>query len=296
MKRYGLALAIGLVLVVNAIVFAGVVYNRGGNPDATLALTEREVPLAWAKKENTGLFLKFNWEMSGAYQYEDHKIRPNWLDESKMKELGFDFPIPASDPKANEYYGYYGKNSARRTFIVLEYGGKSWQSWLQDNQKDLQIIADKIKNEDDAFKKKNLEKNLKQRERFPLVKSRLFAIDAGNDPARLRQKYSSRDQFIITRGVVKVTYISRKYGILDKNGTRTYVQGRIQHLFPMEIFVPNSYRKFFSALKSSRHYSYYYVPEDKPDSEILPQYELTLKFGRKYEAWIANVKLLKQKL
>jgi len=296
MKRYGLVLAIGLVLVINAIVFVGVAYNRSGIPDATLTLTEREISIALMKKENSGLFLQLNWEMSGAYQFNKHISSPNWLNKSKLQELGFQIPILTNDIDAGKYYGYYGKTHPRKTFIALEYEGKSWHSWLKDNQKDLENISGNIKSEKDALKKKNLEKSLKQRARLPLVKSRLFAIDAGNDPARLRQVYSDRNRYIITRGVIKVNYIPGKHRKNSKKHEPAHLQGRIQRLFPLEIFVPNSFRNIFNAIKSPHRYTYYYVPLDKIDSELMPQYEVTLKFGKKYEAWISDVKSLKQTL
>ena len=47
------------------------------------------------------------------------------------------------------------------------------------------------------------EKRLK-RER--ITGSRLFAIDAGLDPKKLREKYGDRTRFIITKGLVKARY------------------------------------------------------------------------------------------
>ena len=289
MKRYGLALSIGLVLLVNIFVFSGIIYNRSGKFDAEVTLTEREVPLTRAQKENTGLFLKLDWEMSGSYQFEEFKSKINWLNEDKLKQLGYEFPSQINSSNVYKFDKYNAKFPPSKTFIVLEFNGKSWQDWLKDHRKDLQSIALKIEGEKNDTQKKNLEKILKQRKRLPLIKSRLFAIDAGNHPDKLRKAYPNRAQYIITPGVIKVNY-TRRY----KGNTKTHpgIQGRIRRLFPKEIFVPNSYRTFFEKLKSPRYGSYYYVPESKSDSEILPQYEVTLNFGKKYETWITGVNSL----
>ena len=46
MKKYGLIAAIALIVLTNVVVLAGVAYNRSGEPDATVTLTERELNLA----------------------------------------------------------------------------------------------------------------------------------------------------------------------------------------------------------------------------------------------------------
>src|SRR5207245_9835380 len=49
MRRAGLLSALALIVVTNAIVLAGVLSNRRGEPDAILTLTERELPLGWVE-------------------------------------------------------------------------------------------------------------------------------------------------------------------------------------------------------------------------------------------------------
>ena len=119
MKRYGLALSIGLVIIVNAIVFSGVFYNRSGVPDAVMTMTEREVSLVRNKKENTGLFLKLNWEMSGAYQFHKHINQINWFNEDKIKELGLDILNIPKGGNAGKYYDYYRKIPSIKVFALL---------------------------------------------------------------------------------------------------------------------------------------------------------------------------------
>ncbi len=71
MKRYGLIGAIALIVLTNVVVLAGVVYNRSGEPDAVVQLTERE--LSWLKrwdvtdKEDTGIYLKLKWNLAKSH-------------------------------------------------------------------------------------------------------------------------------------------------------------------------------------------------------------------------------------
>jgi len=277
-------------LIVNVFVFAGVVYNRSGDPDSMIVLTEREARLIPVEKDNTGMFLELDWELAGYYQYDIHRPQQSWLTGKKLGELGFDVSFPLNDTKASKFYR---KILPREAFIVLEYGGKPWELWLKKNLDYQKTLAEKLASENDKTKKEALEKNLNRRKRLPLAKSRLFAIDAGNDPTQLRQKYPARDRFIIARGKIGLTYYSGSY-MQDKNTRKKpYLEGSIRELFSSKLFVPDSERTLLSKLKYRSHSSYYYVPKDYSDTQLKPRYEVELKFGKRYEAWISNIKPLK---
>ena len=154
MKPYGLATAICLVLIVNIFVFAGVIYNRSGDPDSRVVLTEREIRLVSVKKENTGMFLKLDWEMAGFYQYDFHRPQQSWLDGNKLGELGFDVSFPLNDTKASKFYR---RSLLKEAYIVLEYGGKPWEIWFQKNLDYQKTLAEKFALENDNTKRgKNL--------------------------------------------------------------------------------------------------------------------------------------------
>ena len=86
MNRRYLYAALGLLLLVNAVVLVGVARNRSGVPDASLTLSERELPLSWdfRDRENTGVSLQLNVNFDNEEQ--------QWFNESKLAELGFDIP------------------------------------------------------------------------------------------------------------------------------------------------------------------------------------------------------------
>jgi hypothetical protein len=55
-----------LIAITNAIALGGAVYNRSGEPDSTLALSDRELQLpceSWSGSENSELSLRLNWRV-----------------------------------------------------------------------------------------------------------------------------------------------------------------------------------------------------------------------------------------
>ena len=101
-------LGLGLILASNAIAPAGVWYNRSGEPQAQLQLSEREIQLpydSWLRgEENSGLRLQLAWREADATW--------SWLDEAKLRELGF----APSD---------LGRGAERPLWLVLELDGPS---------------------------------------------------------------------------------------------------------------------------------------------------------------------------
>ena len=72
-----IASAAGLVLAANAFVLATVALDRAGDAEFLVELTEREIPVGWSGRENTGVELTLHWMMDTT----------QWLDESKAREL-----------------------------------------------------------------------------------------------------------------------------------------------------------------------------------------------------------------
>ena len=95
-----LAAGAALILLVNVVALSGVYFNRSGEPDARLTLSQRELGVPWdwrVPRDNSGLVLGLNWRVPdgsaveysyGGYGY--HGGTPDWLDEPRMKALGFD--------------------------------------------------------------------------------------------------------------------------------------------------------------------------------------------------------------
>ena len=100
-KHTGIA-GLALIAGVNAIALGGAAYNRSGEAESSLRLSERELhlPYVWrGNKENSGVELKLDWRVlppeprnakDASWRYSGYGTMPDWLDEAKMTALGFD--------------------------------------------------------------------------------------------------------------------------------------------------------------------------------------------------------------
>jgi hypothetical protein len=290
MKRYGLMGAIALIVLTNAVVLAGVVYNRSGEPDAVVQLTERE--LHWKKhygmtdKENTGLYLNLKWNMGGfPYRYPPWKFQQehSWLNREKLEELGFDTSFSINAKNADRYYS---RQLPRQAYVVLEFNGDAYQKWLAGAQKRVKEIKQDLSEEKKPKKRKSLGNNIKRIRQDMVTQSHLFTIDGGLDPQQLRKQYSDQSKYIITPAVFD---ISMYYSGVKKEGP--FLSGRIKNLSIPEIHVNSDYQSFFTT--DIKTHTLQYHPLEKPLSDLDPRYEVTLNYGQRYEPWIAGTQKIK---
>jgi len=288
MKRYGLIGAIALIVLTNVVVLAGVVYNRSGEPDAVVQLTERE--LSWLKrwdvtdKEDTGIYLKLKWNLAKSHyrQYRTnnwaYQKGDTWLNQKKLEELGFDTHFPLEDEKA---YRFYRRQLSRQAYVVLEFDGDAYQEWLEGTRKRIKEIKQELSEEKKPKKRKSLGNNIKRIRQDMVTQSHLFIIDGGLDPQKLRKQYSDQSKYIITPAVFD---ISMYYSGVKKEGP--FLSGRIKNLSIPEIHVNSDYRSFFTT--DIKTHTLQYHPLEKPLSDLDPRYEVTLNYGQRYEPWIAG--------
>ncbi|MCF8720660.1 DUF4824 family protein [Nitrospina gracilis] len=292
MKRYGLALAIGLVLIANVWVIAGVVYNRYGEPDATLTLTERELPKAWQERENTGLFLRLTWQMPGFQKPGHYNPEPGWFTADKLTALGFRVDMPVNDTRA---YDYYQHQLPRDAFIVLEMEGPAWKLWRQGAAAYYGSLKADLEKETDAEKIKSLNRQIDSLKRSMVTQSRLFAVDAGPSASQLRQRYPDRSRYLIVRGIVRIrkTYLpsnkNKKVGSND-----AVINGYIQKILVDSLHVPHLFRDQFLRLVSKpRYWSNARNRRVGKKNDMEPRYAVTLNYGRRFEPWITEIAELK---
>ena len=106
--------ACGLIVVTNLAILAAAGWNRRGVPEAELSLTEREIAMPVARQDDgTGLALSLvmtheppsvvrrtaRWK-----RYELPSVDYDWLDRSKLLELGFRIDLDPTHPDAAEHY------------------------------------------------------------------------------------------------------------------------------------------------------------------------------------------------
>jgi len=71
--KHTLISGLGLIALTNAVALVGVTYNRSGEPEAKLSLTQRELrtPYRWyGNRENSGLALSLIWRVLNPPKYK----------------------------------------------------------------------------------------------------------------------------------------------------------------------------------------------------------------------------------
>ena len=166
---------------------------------------------------------------------------------------------------------------SKQVFIVVENNGDAYRAALRRAELDLKKeteLADKL-GEDKTFKFR-LDSAKKSLAFEQTGSSRLFAIDAGLDAAKLREHYQDQSRFMIVKGIVepRIDYV-------DKNKV---LKGYIKELNITKIHVPMHQRKILDSIlkqyKSKR-------AEANP-----PRYQVELAYGRRFEPWLVAIQSL----
>jgi hypothetical protein len=270
-RRTALMAGLALIVTVNLVALGGALYNRSGEPESVLSLTERELrpPYTGGRgSENSGLTLQLRWrvlqegEIKSYYAYEGEGGGvPAWLDDAKMAALGFQ-PLPAtSEPGAGT-----GRRHPlpRDVLLVLELNGPTHERALERARQAAKLVE--AKNERGEGRK-DAREILDREER---LNSRLFAIDAGLDREALRAKYPDRQKYAIVRGRVRQDWWSRA----QEGG------GRIDDLSADQINVPLEMRAAFEGVSRAGR-------RPANDDDRLP-FEARVAFGQRLEPWIVS--------
>ncbi|NIR61321.1 MAG: DUF4824 family protein [Gammaproteobacteria bacterium] len=264
-------LAVGLVLAADALALAGVWWNRS-ETTATVKLTERELPAHYAGPESTALALRIDWNR---YDYEDGGLTPE-----KLEALGFDVSVPAGSPDASLRYR---KQLPREAYVVLEYDGRAWRDWIAARREKVAELEHRV-SEGEATTAQ-LEQARRELERALAWHSRLLVVAAGLDPDALREEYRDTGRYLIARGVIAIGHVP---------GGRDHparITGHVRSIEPATVHVPPSQRAALvealgeGAEPGQRHgpYGLYGHPEGGP------RYEVTLRYGRRYEPWVEAI-------
>lgn len=269
------AIGFGILITTNILVLSGVAANRSGTPQTQITITERELQLPYrVHQENSGLALRLAWRVLS--QDEDHNnysnwTSPGWFSAEKLEELGFNIDNYLSS-KADG--SFYKQPIPKEVFIVLENKGEPYREAVKRAEIALEKEKDlfNLKSGDQRLRD-NFERAEKRLKRERITASRLFAIDAGLDPQKLREKYHDQARFIITKGLVKPRY--------NDNKEKKDVSGYITKLSVARIHVPLKHRKTFDAI----------LAQDKSRENDFspPRYEVELAFGSRFEPWIVVV-------
>jgi hypothetical protein len=269
MKCRHLWLALFLLLMVNAVVLAGVARNRAGTPEATLTLTERELVLGIRadREENNGVALELDWNRE-----------TEWFDPAKLTELGF-------EPRANQdkvvATGRTSRSLPKKVFVILEYEGESWLRYQEQKERELAELLERLRQ--GTIEDKIAEKQQAQIEGKLRAGSRLFVVDAGTDPRQLRGRYPDTGRYIIVSALARMNVHSEQGKLI--------IRGTIDSILVDSLHVPRDLHIRLLGLPTkssfSRGYRYY-----TPGEDLRPRYEVRVHWGQRHVPWITDVRLI----
>jgi hypothetical protein len=272
-RRVPLA-ALALLILVNTLVLAGVAWNRSGQPEASLSLTERELRLAYQgtdRDENSGIAL--------ALTLHNDSYTPAWLDEAKLRELGFrPDRVRLADGPADERYK---QPLPRRAWLVLEFEGPAWHAALEERERDLGELPAKM--EAGTATLEQIEIEARAVARMKTSGSRLVALDAGRDAAELRARYPDRAQYLIVSAEFRMRV---EWAASEQDPELDRVQGTLR-VPGRRIYVPLRFHAALLDALGDDLEAEYSMDVDQP-----PHYSVTLRVGRRYEPWVAAVEEL----
>lgn len=279
MKRTLVAGA-ALILGVNVIALTGVAYNRAGEPESALLLTERELfrpHQDWGfDHENSGLALKLQWRVrtdrtgksEDYYPFVDYYADPVWLTPEKLAELGVDVPVPTDSERGKRRYR---KFPAKEALLVLEFDGENYKAALDLARARAAAAAPAGTSDRDLISR--AESAARQLEAEEKSTTRLFVVDAGKDERSLRAKYPDRTRYAIVHGRIQPT--------LSGEGKRARLRGHIAGLSIDQINVPLELRPVFEG-----------IPADYGSATPARRFEALLTHGRRLEPWLASARKL----
>jgi hypothetical protein len=287
-KIRGTILAGALVLVANAVALTGVLYNRSGEPEAILVLTERELPLQSLHRESTGVSLRLEWGTLTADGPEEERRRfipgrrAEWFDQEKLEALGFDCSVDLDHPDAE---AFYRKALPMETYVVLEYGGLAWREHISRLEDRAVSEAQEEEREVEGHPGEATE-TVRLAEH---TDSRLFAVDVGNDPLQLRERYPDRSRLLVARAAVDLVFL-RDWEDETESWRNPRLGGAIRHLTAGEIHVPAGISAPLSNLPKRAAGTP--PPPGAWVEEGPPRYEVTLHYGKRLEPWVESVRLI----
>jgi hypothetical protein len=269
-----------LIVLTNAVALVGVAYNRSGDPDSVLALTQRELQMSykwWRDRENSGIAIRLLWRVHNEEIGDEGDTAswygvggaPAWLTKAKLGELGFDVSQPEDSDQGRRHYE---RQLPKEVLLILELDGPAY---LEARER-----AKRHADREDALRaanpdKKEFEQRSKDaRDRMDREErqySRLFAVDAGLDAGALRAKYPDSAHYAIARGQVRP--------LVTGSALSLKLAGYVSELSIDEINVPLEFRNAFE----------HALPDAGTGMRRPVHFDATVAFGKRLEPWVTAV-------
>jgi len=275
-RRATLLAGLAVIVLTHAVALGGVWWNRSGEPDSVLRLSERELrPEGVWNRENTGLALRLEWRAAPAVErdegpygwpWADGNRSPAWLGREKMIELGFRPPAAGDDARTVRERG-------REVFLVLEFDGPARRAYGERlrawAEREMALPALDPRNEEFGLRAKRAREVLDSEAR----RSRLFAVDAGRSAEALRAAYPDRTRHAIVRAEIVPAYPAQ-----GERGP----QGYIRRVVLDAVHVPYAQRAVFGVDGAG-------LPERSGDDVMRATFDAELALGRRLEPWLRSV-------
>lgn len=276
-----------LILGVNVITLGLVAWNRSGEPEAVLTLSERELDRPWnwrgRSNENSGLALKLRWRVTPPAPRKDggkpgadasnteapddgveawaYGGNADFLDAAKLRSLGFALNDDAT--RRTE--------SGHAVLLVLENNGPAYVAALERARARLTretVLRDANPDKPEfVHRAKRATEHLADEE---IEASRLFIVDAGLDADALRVQYPDRQRYAIVGGRVRPGWGDPRH--------REARRGHIEHIDAGTVNVPNALRAAVPPYIGRRGNTVGAKTDDRFGAEIA--------FGKRFEPWL----------
>jgi uncharacterized protein DUF4824 len=256
MKLRGLLAGLVLIALANAAVLAGVAWNRRGEPESVVTLTERELRIpssAVNDEDDTGLDLQLEWNA----RWWTGDRAPEGLPVTTLRELGFQARAGRKEPP-------------RTAWVVLEMDGEAWQRWIAKRRRQVEEKRRK-EPESDCPPGSDLEQML-------VSGSRLVVVDAGKDRQALRRRHPDRSRYLVVPGTVRAAEV--------RPGA---YEGLVSDLQVDSIHVPLRLRPLLDELVTAERLRQETSNGAPPEP---PRYRAVVAFGRRGEPWLVRVEKL----
>jgi hypothetical protein len=266
-----------LVIATNAAMLALSAWNRSGEPEATLTLTERELHLPFARQRDDG-HLRLTLAIAIDAPPAARRAAPwrgqrlpdfdlPWLDRTKLRELG----VRVDDEPAAEEHGV-DWGFERRVFVVLELEGEAWRRWIAAREAEAAAAGD-----EDSEALLALDRT---------SRSRLVPVDAGLDPRALRERYADRERYLVLPAVASARWSRRGGAALD-------LVGEVRLVPACSVTVPASLRPLFEPLVPSESIDEAVARERAAapngwPAPLAPRYRAVLSIGRTRAPWLVE--------
>ncbi len=277
-RGHTLTAGLAVIVLTNVIALGGVAWNRSGEPESRLTMTQRELQQSnhyRFDRDGGGMGLRLRWRVLAAdplaVPSAYYRGAPEWMDTAKLASLGFDVSAP---PAARRAGRRYERQLPKGTLLVLELNGPAYRKALERAREWAEKEAAKAAQSGKTgrgsparraaeFLKKEEEKN-----------SRLFVVDAGPSVEALRAKYPDRTRYAIVRGKVRAYYQNRR----QESGWTGYVTVENTH-----VNLPLEFQKVIaSSLRAG---------QVAGAANGGPALEVTVAYGKRFEPWITAVQL-----